>query len=292
MSPSVSSRLRIVAAALLFSTGGAAIKASAFTAWQVASFRSGIAAVAVWLIVPAARRGWSWRTLLVAIAYAATLTLFVLANRLTTSANTIFLQSTAPLYLLLLGPLLLHERVTGRDVAVMGAVVLGLALFFVEPETASRTAPDPVRGNVLAVLSGVSWALTVLGLRWTARHAGPDDGGATAAVVLGNLIAFGAALPLALPVTASTPASWAGILYLGVFQIGLAYVFLSAAMKHVPALEASMLLLLEPALNPVFSWLVHGERPGALAIGGGALILGATTLKSAWDARAPVAVRD
>ena len=97
-------RLLLLAAAFLFSTGGAAIKATALTSWQVACFRSGVAALALLALVPAARRGWTRRTLIAALPYAATVLLFVLANKLTTSANAIFLQSTAPLYLLLLGP--------------------------------------------------------------------------------------------------------------------------------------------------------------------------------------------
>ena len=101
-------RLQLVVAALLFSTGGAAIKASTLSGWQVASFRSGVAAVTLLLLVPATRRGWGWRPALVGVAYAATLILFVTANKLTTSANTIFLQATSPVYLLLLGPLFLQ----------------------------------------------------------------------------------------------------------------------------------------------------------------------------------------
>jgi drug/metabolite transporter (DMT)-like permease len=116
------SRLEILGAALLFSTGGAAIKAVQFTGWQVAGLRSGVAAAAVWLLLPQSRRmprGTVLATLLTAVAYAATLVLYVLANRLTTAANTIFLQSTAPLYLLLLGPLVLREHIRGRDLGFM-----------------------------------------------------------------------------------------------------------------------------------------------------------------------------
>ena len=112
-------RAQLVAAALLFSTGGAAIKWVDFGAMQIAGLRSGIAAFALLLLLPAARRGWSWRTAVVAVGYAATLVLFVVANRLTTAANTIFLQSTAPLYLLLLGPWLLKEPIHRRDFAFM-----------------------------------------------------------------------------------------------------------------------------------------------------------------------------
>src|SRR5262245_40053586 len=104
------SRARVLAAAVLFSSGGAAIKSTHLTGWQVASFRSGIAALAVFLMMPMARRAWSLRGWIVGLAYAATLILFVTATKLTTSVNTIFLQSTAPLYMILLGPWLLHER--------------------------------------------------------------------------------------------------------------------------------------------------------------------------------------
>src|SRR5688572_9564853 len=111
MDPSRSARFEILAAAALFSTGGAAIKACELSSWQVASFRSGVAAIAILLMAPAARRGWTWKTLAVGVSYAATVILFVLANKTTTSANSIFLQSTAPLYLLLLAPVLLDEPV-------------------------------------------------------------------------------------------------------------------------------------------------------------------------------------
>ena len=112
MDTKTTARLKLVSAALLFSTGGAAIKSASFTSWQVACLRSGLAALTVFILAPSARRGWTWRTCVVSITYSATLVLFVLANKLTTSASTIFLQSTAPLYLLLLSPLLLREKIT------------------------------------------------------------------------------------------------------------------------------------------------------------------------------------
>jgi drug/metabolite transporter, DME family len=284
VSSATSARLRLALAAVLFSTGGAAIKAAAFTSWQIAGFRSGVAAAVLWLLVPSARRGWTWRVILVGATYAATLVLFVLANRLTTAANTIFLQSTAPLYVLFLGPWLLDERVRPVDVGFMAVVGLGLALFFVGAEPPLATAPDPARGNLLAAGSGVTWALTVCGLRWMgARESGGGSG--MAAVVVGNLLAFGAALPHALPLGSHRFGAWAMIFYLGAFQIGLAYVLVTSALRHLPALEASVLLLIEPALNPLWAWAVHGEVPGGFALGGGALILGATTLRTWLDAR-------
>lgn len=284
MNPLTRARLQVLAAALLFSAGGAGIKSCALTSWQVASFRSGVAALAVWLFMPAARRAWNRRVVLVAVPYAATVLLFVLANKLTTSANTIFLQSTAPLYILLLGPWLLGERTRALDLAVMAMIGAGLSLFFVSAEAPLRTAPDPILGNVLAATAGVTWALTVMGLRWLGRG-GDGDRETAGVVVAGNLAAFLVALPFALPVAGARPVDWAIVVALGVVQIGVAYVFLTLAMRHVPALEASVLLLLEPALNPLWAWLVNGERPGPWTNAGGALILGATALKTWIDSR-------
>lgn len=277
-------RLQLLAAALLFSTGGAAIKATTLSGWQVAGFRSAVAAVAIYLLMPAARRGWTWHVLPVGVAYASTLVLFVTANKLTTSANAIFLQSTAPLYMLAFGPLLLKEPVRRRDLALMAPVALGLALFFVGAQSPLHTAPDPRTGNLVAVASGATWALTLVGLRWMGNRAG-GEGSALPTVVAGNLIAFFACLPAALPVVGAGPADWAAIAYLGVFQIGAAYVLLTSGIRHVPVLQASVLLLLEPTLNPVWAWLVHGETPGAWSIAGGALILGATLFRTVADAR-------
>lgn len=277
-----SARLQLVFAALLFSTGGAAIKATSLTGWQVASFRSGVAALTLLLLVPATRRGWGWRPALVGVAYAATLILFVSANKLTTSANTIFLQATSPVYLLLLGPLFLKEPVRRRDVWVVAAVLVGLLLFFVGSETPVVTAPDPAKGNLLALLSGGCFAVTITGLRWLSR--GADDQG-LATVAIGNVIAFLWGLPFALPVGSATTADWAVLLYLGVIQIGLAYACLTRGLRRVPALEASLLLMVEPVLNPVWAWLVHGERPSQWALLGGALIIGATAAQAVAQGR-------
>jgi drug/metabolite transporter (DMT)-like permease len=278
MSPRATARVQLIGAAMLFSTGGAAIKAVDLSGWQIASFRSGIAALALLLMSPAARRGWSGAAVLVGVAYAGCLILFVLANRLTTSANTIFLQSTAPLYILLLAPWLLHETIRREDLSFMLAVGAGLILFFVGTEQPVMTAPDPLRGNLLALGSGLCWALAICGLRWLGSD--PSRGSPAAAVVSGNVTAFLLALPMAVPVGAYPLADWAIIGYLGVFQIALAYVFVTAAIQVLPALEASVILLLEPVLNPIWAWLVQGEVPGAWALVGGAIILGATTVKS------------
>jgi drug/metabolite transporter (DMT)-like permease len=212
--------------------------------------------------------------------------LFVLSNKLTTSANTIFLQSTAPLYILLLGPWLLGERNRASDFVIMIMVVAGLSMFFVGAEAPVRTAPDPLRGNILAAASGLCWALTIMGMRWLGREERAGRASTAPAVVAGNLIALLVSLPFALPVLHSRPADWAIVTGLGVVQIGLAYLFLTRALRHVAALPAMILLLLEPALNPIWAWLIHGERPGKFSNLGGALILSATVLKTWYDSRA------
>lgn len=277
-------RLELLITAFLFSTGGAAIKSAHFTSWQVAGLRSGVAAIAVLLFLPASRRiarGTGSITVMVAVAYAATLILFVLANKLTTAANTIFLQSTAPLYILLLSPLLLKEHIHRRDLAFMAAIGVGMAFFFVGRQDHFATAPDPVRGNVLAICSGVTYAAMLMGL----RYMGTRGGSPAAAAVLGNAFAFLAAAPAMFPLGQHPVSDWGVILYLGIFQIGLAYALLTRAIPHVPALEASLLLFLEPALNPLWAWAVHGEYPGQWALLGGLLIMGAMGVKSWIDSR-------
>lgn len=288
----------MLAAALLFSTGGAAIKATTLTAWQVAGFRSGIAVLALVLLLPGARRPWrhGWGIVGVGAAYGATLVLFVIGNKLTTAANTIFLQSTAPLYVLALAPWWLGERARRRDLVYMAALAAGLSLFFVGQRQPDALAPDPLSGNLLAALAGVTWGLTLLGLRSLGRRddldavgAGGPGGAGAAAVVVGNLFAFAVCLPAALPGITSVqgigPRDWAIVVFLGVFQVAIAYVFLTRGLRRVGALEASLLLLVEPVLNPIWAWLFHGEEPGGWALTGGAVILTATLAKSVVDAR-------
>jgi drug/metabolite transporter (DMT)-like permease len=273
-------RLQLLAAAFLFSTGGAAIKACSLTAWQIAASRAGIAAVTMLILLPATRRGWSLRLLPVGAAFAATTLLFVLCNKLTTAASTIFLQATAPLYIVLLGPWLLGEKIRRSDLAYMSALAAGMALFFVGRQPAAATAPQPVLGNILAAVAGLSWGLTIIGLRWLGRHAGPGEDPSATAVVAGNLLTCLITLPFAVPLASSRPSDWLLVGFLGVFQIAVAYVFLTRGVRRVTALEASLLLLLEPMLNPLWALVVHGERPGAWAAAGGAIIVVATAVNT------------
>ena len=277
-------RIQIVAAALLFSTGGAAIKATTLSGFEVAGLRSAIAALAILAFVPAARRGYTLRAAAVGLAFAGSLVLFVSANKLTTSAASIFLQSTAPLYVLLLGPWLLRERASRSDLVLMIPVAAGLLLVFAGTGAAARTAPDPLRGNFLALLSGVTWAFAIMGLRWMSDHPRSSP---MAAAVLGNAFAALFCLPFLRSLSLVPAGDWVVLSYLGVFQVALAYFFLTVGVRKLPALDVALLLLVEPALNPVWAWIVHGERPSVLALSGGALILGSTAVKAWVDARVP-----
>jgi len=281
----LSSRLRVLAAAALFSSGGAAIKSVTLTAWQVASFRSAIATIAFLLLLPEARRRPTPKVLAAGAVYAATMVLFVLSNKLTTAASAIFLQATAPLWVVLLSPWFLGERVRGRDVVYMLVLSVGLVCFFVGIDPVSTTAPNPLLGNVLAALSGLSWAVTIMALRALGRAAGEGGSWGPASALWGSIFASLGCLPLALPLGPTRAQDWLVVSFLGVFQIALAYVFLLRGIERVPALEASLLLLLEPVLNPVWAWIVHGERPGTWSLTGGVILLVATLVKTWLDSR-------
>lgn len=274
----MNARVQILASALFFSTGGAAIKLAHASGWQVACLRAGIGGLALWLFIPAARRRWTRGALAVGCAYAFQGVLFALANKLTTAAHTILLQATAPVYVALLGPWLLRERPRARDLVSLAIIAAGLVLIVGDDVQPALSAPNPALGDALALLSGAGWALTVIGLRWLASDA--SRGGTMPAIVAGNAIACVACLPMALPFGSVGPTDWLVVTYLGVFQIGAAYALLSAGVAHLRALDVSLLLLLEPVANPAWAWLVHGEAPGTGTLFGGALILSATAVQS------------
>jgi drug/metabolite transporter (DMT)-like permease len=192
----------------------------------------------------------------------------------------VFLQAAAPLYVVFLERWLLGTPIARRDLPILGLVGVGVVLLFFGSGDRYATAPDPVRGNMIAIASGVFYAFLMVGLRWLAADATAPAGTAAAATLWGNVLAFGAVLPLALPVLGSRPADWVVIAYLGIFQIGLAYYLMTRAMRTMSALDTAVLLLIEPLLNPTWVWLVHGEMPTPMALTGGALVLVATSWRS------------
>jgi len=265
-------RLAVLAAALLFSTGGAVIKVTALPSWHVAGLRSLIAAAFLLLALPAARawpRPGQWPA---AAASAVTVVLFVLANKLTTSASAIFLQATAPAWLILLSPRLLGEPSRARDLLAAAGMAAGMTLLFLAPGAPTTLAPVPWLGDLLAATTGLSWALVVVALRRAERESAGDS---LPVLVTGHLLAFAVCLPM---IAAAGPvpiaaADVGALLFLGVVQVGTASLLLARAIRHVPAVETSLLVLLEPATNPLWAWLVAGERPGWPALAGGAVIL-------------------
>ncbi len=283
----LSARLEVLGAAALFSTGAAAIKATTLTHWQVAGFRSGLAALTLVLVLWLRRelrhlarlRRAPW----LGATYALALTGYVVANKLTTAANTIFLVSTAPLWVAVLSPWLLGERPSRRDLGLLAVVAAGMTLVFASATAPAVTAPDPVLGNAVAAVSAFFWALTLIGLRRLSHGGGPraPSGGAVAlaGVVWGNALAFLLTLPLALPVARVEWVDAAAVGYLGIVQIGVAYLLLVAGIARVPAVEVSLLLLLEPVLNPLWAWLLHREAAAGGALAGGGVILVALALR-------------
>src|SRR6266550_4428453 len=279
----MSPRSKIILAAVLFSSGGAAIKWCSFGAWQLAACRAALAMLTILILLPEARRGWSWRTIVVGFAYAATTLLYVQANKHTTAASAIFLQSTSPLFILLLAPWLLGEHATRRDIAQMAVMGAGMVLFLLGMDRPSATAPNPALGNVLAAICAVTWAFTVIGYRWIVTR----GSSVAAAAVAGNLTAAIVSWVMAQPLVGGRPADWAVVVYLGVCQLGIPYLFLARAVPRVRALEVGLFMLIEPVLNPIWAWLVHGETPGPTTIAGGVLILGATTGRMILDLKQP-----
>jgi drug/metabolite transporter (DMT)-like permease len=263
---------------VLFSTGGAAIKTDAFSALQVSSGRSAIAALTL-LLVLRGRVRCSRGLLATAVLYGATLTSFVAATKLTTAASAIFLQSSAPIYLLCIGPMVLGEKPGRRDLGYAAAMGVGLVLCFAGQPPSSGTAPNPLAGNLFGLASSIGWAGTLAGLRLSSRERG--DG--LSAVLLGNVLAAVVGGAWALPFPSVGLIEWLPLVYMGVVQISVAYILLTRALGRLPALEVSLLLLMEPVLNPVWTWLMHGEAPGRSVVAGGACILLASALKARQD---------
>src|SRR5437588_4324505 len=210
----MSSRSKIIAAAILFSSGGAAIKFCGFGAWQLAACRAALAMLTILVLLPESRRGWNWRTVVVGFAYAATTLLYVQANKHTTAASAIFLQSTSPLFILLLAPLLLGEHATRRDIMQTAAMGVGLGLFFLGSDKPSITAPNPALGNTLAAICAVTWAVTVIRYRWLAAR----GAAVAAAAACGNLTASVFALVMAQPLVSGRPVDWGVVAFLGICQ--------------------------------------------------------------------------
>jgi drug/metabolite transporter (DMT)-like permease len=199
-----------------------------------------------------------------ALGYAGTVVLFVFATRMTTAANAIFLQYTAPVYVALIGRWYLGEHASRIDWLVITVALAGIALFFVDRLTVSG-----LWGNIIALGSGLAFALVALFLRKE------KAGSPIASIVLGNVIVALAGAPFIFQAPSLGEDGLWRLGLLGTVQLGLPYVLYATAIKQVSALEATLIPLLEPVLNPLWVMLALGERPGPWAIVGGMLVLSA-----------------
>jgi drug/metabolite transporter (DMT)-like permease len=259
----------IAGAALLWSTGGVAIKAVPEPPLAIAGWRSAVAAVA--LLAVFRPRIWRWTPgfVVAVVASAACVTSFVVATKWTTAANAIVLQYTSVVWVLLLSPRLLGEPLQGRDVLAIALAFTGMALFFVGDLDARGRA-----GDLIALVSGVCLAALLLALRSErALGAGP-------AVTYGNLLTALALAPAMAAEGVPAPASAAILVFLGVVQIAGAYVLFVRGLRSVPAAEASLIGMLEPIANPLWVFLLLGERPRPAALAGGVLVLAAVAWRT------------
>jgi drug/metabolite transporter (DMT)-like permease len=295
---SVEPRFLVVAAVLLWSTGGLFIKLTSLNAAWVNLGRSLFAAITVAIFTY--RRGLlpDRFSLFSSFLYAGTLTCFVYANKYTTAANAIFLQYTAPIYILVLAPFVLKEKFRKSDLFSVLVCMAGMGLFFIGDKT-SATAPNILLGNIIALVSGVFFGLYVLFV----RHHRSLQRNPAMSVFYGNLLVVAVMLPVAIysPPSHVGLTDAAAILFLGVIQIGLAYIlFTNGLSRGVRSLDASLIGFIEPLFNPVWVFLFVGETPSKWAALGGSIILATIAVHSligrrrdrALDPLIPAAISD
>jgi drug/metabolite transporter, DME family len=270
--------LFVVAAAVLWSTGGLFIKWTSLSGLELSFGRSLLAAITVAIFTRREGFGLNPVTALAALLYAALLLLFVLATKQTTAANAIFLQYTAPVYLLIFEPLFYKEKFRSRDLIVVIVCVAGMSLFFV-----GKLRPQDVTGNLLALASGLCFACYFLLLRHTKSRAVNR----ASSVIYGNILLVLIAAPVGLKVLPRITSHDAlSVTYLGVVQIGLAYTLFTAAMaRGVRSLDAGIIGYVEPLLNPIWVYLVLDERPTQWALLGGAIIVTAVVCHTLIEAK-------
>jgi len=263
--------LLLVLTAVFWSFGGLLIKWVRWHPMAISGMRSAIAALTILVVFRGLRFTWSCAQIGGAVAYAGTVTLFVVATKLTTAANAILLQYTAPIHVALFGPWFLGEPSRRRDVVSLAVIFGGMVLFFLD-----KLSPAGFRGNVAALGSGACFGWLTLFLRLQKGGSGIES------IFLGNLLAAAVGLPFmfgAMP----DARSWAGLLLLGTVQMGIPYVLFSMAVRNVPAVTAILVPMIEPVLNPLCVLLLLGEAPSPMAVAGGIVILGTVAARGIAD---------
>jgi drug/metabolite transporter (DMT)-like permease len=270
--------LFVLCAAVLWSTGGLFIKWNNLSPLELSCGRSLFAAATVALLTRREGFGLNVVTAAAAVLYAALLLLFVVATKMTTAANAIFLQYTAPVYILLLEPRVFKEKYRALDFAVVACCVAGMSLFFV-----GRLRAEDVQGNLAALGSGLCFAIFFLLL----RHPRAREVNRASSVIYGSVLLFLVTLPWFIVGARKIDArNLAVVAYLGIVQIGVAYTLLTLGIaRGVRGLDAGIIGYVEPVLNPVWVFLVLGERPSRWAISGGAIIVASVLAHTLWKAR-------
>jgi drug/metabolite transporter (DMT)-like permease len=258
----------VLIAVFLWSTGGLFIKSTTIDAYQVTFFRSLFAAVTVLILTRKSGLKINGFGILTSVIYALLLFLFVWATKKTTAANAIFLQYTAPIYILVLAPFLIGERFHWRDLVTVVIVLAGMSLFFV-----GQLRIEDYQGNTAALFSGIFLGLYIMLL----RHPRGKGFNPAIAVIYGNLLLALVNAPTGIAaIPAMTPMDWFAVVFLGIFQIGISYIlFIKGVVGGTRPLDASLIGFIEPLLNPVWVFLFVGERPSQWAILGGAVIVSA-----------------
>ena len=257
----------LIVTAILWSSAGLLLKMISWNPIAIAGMRSAIAAIVLLAFLRRPHMTWSSAQIGGAIAYTVTVILFVSANKLTTAANAILLQYTSPIYVALFGVWFLGERVTRLDWITILVVMGGMVLFFLDDLTTGG-----FWGNVCAISSGVTFACFVIFMR-KQKNDSPLE-----SVFLGNILTALIGFPFMFQ-TVPTASGWVGLILAGVIQLGLSQVLYAAAIKHVAALEAILISVIEPILNPLWVLLVLGEAPGPWAFLGGFIVLVSVTIR-------------
>lgn len=254
--------LAIVIAALFWSTGGLFIKLLSQDAYTILCYRAAFAALLFGLWYRKKVFRFSFMTGVVALFYAGLVTAFVVATKLTTAANAIFLQYTAPIYLILLEPVIFKFRQPRINIVTLVVCFLGMTLFFI-----GDLQLDSMKGILIALCSGVFLA----GMMLSQRHNRQENH--EAALFWGNILVVALFLPTAIQAPIPTPTEWSMLAFLGLIQIGVGYMFFTYGLKRVLAIESALIAMLEPVLNPVWVLIGYGEMPSIGAAVGGFIII-------------------
>lgn len=265
----------LVIAAALWSSAGLLIKHIDWPPFAVAGGRGFFAALFLLATNRKLNFTWSRPQLLGAFCYAGCTVCFCAATKLTTAANAILLQYTAPVWVAILGWVFLRERATRLDWTTVIVVVAGMGLFLADGLAVGNPA-----GDGLGLLSGVFFAAMTMALR------AQKDSSPLESIILGNALAFMVGLPSIATAGNLSADGWLALVVLGVVQLGISYRFYAFAIKHVTALQAVLIPVIEPLLNPLWVLIAMGEKPTALAMLGGAIVLSAITTRSLIHLRA------